>query len=113
MLKNITLWIFFGEGFRRISFTTSHNALRLIAAARLLCSSGQIVYQLEGWARDFGGDYLLQMFNRNTVVVTGLPDILRIFALRLTKFSRSNDSVRSACVRHVLLAQEDRFGPLS
>eukprot|EP00904_Undaria_pinnatifida_P007026 jgi/Undpi1/3453/HiC_scaffold_16.g06825.m1 len=47
-----------------------------------------IVAHAEAWAKEFGGDYELQIFGRRVVVVTGLADIRRILAIRPSKMRR-------------------------
>lgn len=53
----------------------------------------QATQQLEGWAREFGGNYELYLFGRRAVVVTEVGDIRRILTLRPSKFKRGVKSV--------------------
>ncbi|CAM9971103.1 unnamed protein product, partial [Ectocarpus fasciculatus] len=48
----------------------------------------QSVSQLEGWAKEFGGDYELHVSGTKVIVVTGLSDIRRILTLRPSRFKR-------------------------
>lgn len=48
----------------------------------------QSVSQLEGWAKEFGGDYELYFAGNKVTVVTGLSDIRRILTLRPSRFKR-------------------------
>lgn len=58
-----------------------------------LSSDGQMFTQMENWADEFGGDYMLQAFGRRMVVLTSFADIRRVLAMRPSKFCRGIDSV--------------------
>jgi len=53
-----------------------------------------MVAQMEKWADEYGGDYVLHAFGRHIVVVTSAADIRRIFTLRPSKFIRGVNPVR-------------------
>ena len=53
----------------------------------------QLIAQVENWAKEFGGDYELNIFGRRMVVLTSVADIRRVLTLRPSKFRRGLDSV--------------------
>lgn len=54
----------------------------------------QFTEQLEGWAKEFGGDYELHMFGRRVILVSALADVRRMLNLRPSKFHRGMTAVR-------------------
>ncbi|CBN79213.1 cytochrome P450 [Ectocarpus siliculosus] len=59
-----------------------------IGGHTLVMQPGETVWQLEGWAKEFGGDYELYLAGNKVTVVSGLSDIRRILTLRPSKFKR-------------------------
>eukprot|EP00752_Nemacystus_decipiens_P014607 g13007.t1 len=76
--------------------------------------TGKTAAQLEGWAKEFGGDYEIQLVGKRVIVVTGLADIRRILIQRPTKFKRGlgPDQMTWAAeqvgVKHALFFEEGK-----